>query len=396
MTYADTDDDAPPDCAPDPFDFDGQVLYSKHRMRVSREARRQLDQEELPAIVIPPVKSLADLLSEFDTETAYRIERLAPAGGRVLFNAQYKAGKTTTVNNLVRSLTDGDPFLGRFDVNIPATGIVLIDNELSERTLRRWLRDQNIINTHAVADVQSLRGKVGAFNLLDDRCRDHWARRLSDIGCDYLILDCLRPVLDALGLDENRDVGKFLVAFDALLDEAGIPDAVVIHHMGHAGERARGDSRLQDWPDAIWRLVRENDKPDSARYFSAFGRDVDVPEGRLTFDSAARRLTYAEQSRTDTKVEVAYTAVINTLAAYGEGMSKAAIETELAEQHARNAIRGAITRSIENGTVHVEPGAHGAKLHRLVHPCSTCGLPVSTGQTRHESCPPPAKQDLLR
>lgn len=119
------------------------------------------------------------------------------------------------------------------------------------------------------------------------------------------MLDCLRPVLDVLGLDENRDAGKFLVAYDALLDEAGIGDSLLVQHMGHANERARGDSRLQDWPDAIWRIVRETDEPGSPRYLSAYGRDVEVTEGRLSFNQSTRRMTYAAGSRTDAKVEAA-------------------------------------------------------------------------------------------
>jgi hypothetical protein len=35
-----------------------------------------------------------------------------------------------------------------------------------------------------------------------------WAKALRDLGCDYLILDCLRPVLDALGLIENNEAGR--------------------------------------------------------------------------------------------------------------------------------------------------------------------------------------------
>jgi hypothetical protein len=65
----------------------------------------------------------------------------------------------------------------------------------------------------------------------------------------------------ALGLDEHREAGRFLVALDTLLADAGIPDAAVIHHMGHVTERSRGDSRIRDWPE--WRLVREDDEPSS-------------------------------------------------------------------------------------------------------------------------------------
>jgi hypothetical protein len=127
-------------------------------------------------------------------------------------------------------------------------------------------------------------------------------------------LDCLRPALDANGLDEHSDVGVFLTAFDALLEEASIPDALMVHHMGHSGERSRGDSRLQDWPDAIWTIVRENENPASDRFFKAYGRDVDLGEGRLEFNPENRHLSYHPGSRGDTKVEASTIAVISLLA----------------------------------------------------------------------------------
>jgi hypothetical protein len=85
------------------------------------------------------------------------------------------------------------------------------------------------------------------------------------------------------------------VAFDALLSEVGTDpasDGLVVHHMGHTAEHSRGASRILDWPDATWKLVREDpDDPASPRYLSAFGRDVDLTEGRLDYDHAVRRLT---------------------------------------------------------------------------------------------------------
>ena len=91
--------------------------------------------------------------------------------------------------------------------------------------------------------------------------------------------------MDALGLDEHSEAGRWLTAFDELLKEADIREALVVHHSGHGGERSRGDSRILDWPDGIWNLVRENkDDLNSARFISAKGRDIDVAEGELHFD----------------------------------------------------------------------------------------------------------------
>jgi hypothetical protein len=356
-------------------------------LRAGREANRRLDAEERPQTVPPLVKSLDALLAEPDSPTRYIVDGLMPEGSRIVFAARKKAGKTTASNNLKRSLVDGEPFFGAFAVNTPVRGLVAIDNELSEGMTRRWLRAQGIRNTASVVDVISLRGKVASFDLFDDRCRAYWARRLSDVGCDFLSLDCLRPVLDAFGLDENRDAGKFLTGFDALLVEAAIPNAVVMHHMGHSGERSRGDSSIEGWPDAVWSLVSDGDDQRAPRYFKAFGRDVDVPEGRLTFDPATRRLTYVSESRTDAKVEAAYVAVIEFLAehARAEGLSQTAVEKGI-DDHTRAAVRSALAKSVERGAVATAKGDKRSTLHRIANPCAGCGKPVTVGRERHEEC----------
>jgi AAA domain len=390
--YSPNVDSSPNGDSPPPGDeaaaFEYKVAHRTDLLRVQREAKRRLDEEEQPPVPLPPVRGLDALLAQPDTPARFRIADLAPTDSRVVLSAQYKAGKTIIVDNLVRSLADGDPFLGRFAVNSPADRIVLIDDELSENMLRRWLRDQFIENTGAVVDVISLRGRIGALNLLDGRCRRDWAQRLADLGCDYLLLDCLRPVLDALGLDEHHDAGKFLVQFDALLADAGIRDAMLVHHMGHAGEHARGDSRLEDWPDAIWRVKREKpDDPDSPRFFSATGRDVSVAEGRLGYDSATRRLTYVGGSRQDSKTEAAYLAVIRLLAG-SEPLGVRAIQDNLTPDNPRDAVRVAIKHGVGQGVLTVDTGKNNAHLHRITYPCAECGLPVSAKADRHLSCPP--------
>ena len=266
-------------------------------LRVTEEARRLVAREQRADRPPPRLINLADFLAEDDTDPVYRIDGLWPTGGRILVAAQFKAGKTTVVANLLRSLADGDQFLERFDVR-QAEHIVLIDDELDERTLRHWLRAQGIQSTASI-DLVSLRGNVAAFDLLDPEIRAEWSKRIA--GADVLIIDCLRPILDALGLDENHDAGRFLVALDTMMSDASCSDGLLVHHMGHSGERSRGDSRLNDWPDAIWKLVRDKDEenPDlddvsGSRYFSAFGRDVDWPQSELTYDAGSRRLSIGE------------------------------------------------------------------------------------------------------
>lgn len=281
-----------------------EVAAEARKLRVREQARRLVRREQRESDGRRPQFVLgSDFLAEPDPPISYRLDELWPSGGRILLAAQYKAGKTTLLGNCIRSLVDAEPFLDRFEVSSQARRVALLDNELDRNMLRRWLREQDIQRTDLFAPV-SLRGKLSTFDILDPEVRAEWAADLRAIGADVVVLDCLRPVLDALGLDENREAGRFLTAFDELLGEAGVGEAIVVHHMGHNGERSRGDSRLRDWPDAEWRLVREDlDDPSSPRYFSAFGRDVDVPESRLEFDLGHRRLTIAGGSRRDAKVE---------------------------------------------------------------------------------------------
>lgn len=330
-------------------DFRKQVDSMARSMTTGREA----------AVAIPEPMGLDALLAEEDEDAAYRIGEVWPTGGRVLLAAQYKSGKSTLVGNLVRSLVDGDAFLGRFEVQ-PVGKVVLIDTELDKRTLRRWLRDQGIHNTTAVT-VVSLRGAVSAFDILDAAARSQWAQRFS--GADVVILDCLRPVIDALNLSEDKDAGKLLVAFDALLAEAGAEEGMVVTHMGHHNERARGDSRLLDWPDVLLKIVRGGDEADEVgrpRFLSAMGRDVELPEGQLAFDRDTRHLTYAGGSRTESRaadlIDKRLAAVLDVLAdarAEGkDGMNTTAIKDAVGGK--KDAVVKALAAAKERQLVTVE------------------------------------------
>jgi hypothetical protein len=55
-------------------DDETRMQWRMGQLRIEREARRRLDDEEHPPVAPPPVKSLTQLLGEPDTPIQYRIE----------------------------------------------------------------------------------------------------------------------------------------------------------------------------------------------------------------------------------------------------------------------------------------------------------------------------------
>jgi hypothetical protein len=348
-------------------EFVKAVAKAARSMRIHKAAREEVARDGLEDTPVPEPTNLAEFLAEPDEDARYRVDRLMPTGGRVVFAAPHKAGKTTTIGNLVRCLVDGGKFLGEFDV-VPAARVVLLDNELDPRMIRSWLRDQSIVNADAVA-VLSLRGRLSGFNILDPVVRAEWAEAIG--AADLLVFDPLRPALDALGLSEDKDAGRFLVALDELMAEAGVQELVVVHHMGHSNERSRGDSRILDWPDALWKIVKEKaEDHGSARFFSAYGRDVSHPESRLAFDSENRHLSLAGGSRHESRASQTETDLLN-YALDNPGSSLNALvqgvvgDTNAKRQGLRNLVAAGLLRVEVEGQKHAhyvaDPGADFAE-----------------------------------
>jgi hypothetical protein len=356
-------DSQPPELDPAAV-FAEEVEREARKIRVRDAAQRKIRKEnDRDYGNLNPIP-LADFLAVEDEPVSYRIDRLWRRNGRVVLAAQAKAGKTTLTGNAMRSLLDGDPFLGKYQTEPTRGGVILLDFEMDDATIRQWLRDQQIKNIDR-ATVRPLRGKASSFDILDPQIRSEWAARIH--GHDSVIVDCLRPILDALGLDENRDAGRFLTAFDELLNEAGITETLLLHHMGHTGERSRGDSRIIGWPDATWKMFRENpEDEDSPRYFSAYGRDVHSPEDELHYNPQHRRLTLTgDGSRKQAKEMKLQAAVMKAVKATPE-LNGTQVEAALREDGVtfqKGEERKALAGLVKRGLVTWQPGPRNSKLY---------------------------------
>jgi hypothetical protein len=132
----------------------------------------------------------------------------------------------------------------------------IVHIEMTDDDLANWYERLSLPGDAADRIVvHPLLGYAAAFDARAAESRTMWLDRLN--GVDVVVIDCVSPFLAALGLDGNREAGAWRVGVDALMAEAGVQPYMVVHHTGHDGERARGDSRILGWPNQIATLVVE-------------------------------------------------------------------------------------------------------------------------------------------
>lgn len=152
---------------------------------------------------------------------------------------------------------------------------------------------------------------------------------------------------------------------------------MIVHHMGHTAQRSRGDSRIQDWPDAIWKLVREDpDDEFSPRYFSATGRDVEVQQGLLRYNPANRHLTYVATNPADARkqrrADAAVAEITKILTADKNNGGMGISQNQLIEQVTRATgigkpgVKAALDLGLKQGVLIVYSGLNRSKIYSIV------------------------------
>lgn len=277
---------------------DSALAREAERIRIRREAIRILDRQEAERQFRAPPSggTLAELLEEDQEPLAFSVYDLHPRGANTLLGASFKAGKTTLLLSLMKSLLDGERFLDLYSVD-PAEGRVAFWNyEMDKRQFRAWARNLDIKNPGRGCQLP-LRCEV--LDLLTPVAEDWAVRWLQENQVSTWIID---PFARAYRGEENSnsDVAHWLETLDVIKRRAGVADLFIATHFGRGDqkrgeERSRGATRLDDWADVRWTLVKDRDR----RYFSANGRDVSVTEMGLDYNEATGWLSAKGLSRDD-------------------------------------------------------------------------------------------------
>lgn len=270
-------------------DNDRMLEYEVRRQRAVRRAREIVDAENRPPAEPFDLDTLAGVLAR-PAPPAARIAGLVPWEASTLVVAERKAGKTTLVLNMARSLLTGEPFLGGLEVR-PLDGTVAVLNfEVSGAQLARWASDVGVPDDRLI--LANLRGRRNPLASREES--EHLAGLLRAREVEALIVDPFGRAFTGKNQNDAGEVSPWLVDLDRFARAGvGALDLILCAHAGWNAERSRGSSALEDWPDSIVTLARDNSDTGNGRYLRAIGRDIDLDEDRLEFDPQTRQLTLA-------------------------------------------------------------------------------------------------------
>lgn len=310
------------------LDLPKAVQEEVHRLRVREQARAAFNAHAREPI--PRPYTFAEYAGLPKPSEPYRIDNLLRVGGRVIVSAPAKAGKSTLRDHLTQALVNGEPFLGDFNTTPAAGNVVVLDFENSRMESQDRIEKLGGLDR---AVFWELIGKASTFNILDKGCRQEWAAALVEQQTSVLVVDTMSTVLEGLGLDENREIRKFLVPLDALKEEAGISEVAVMHHFGYSALRSRGDSFVQGWPDAEW-LILWDGVAEHARYFKTgvMRNGFVVPKRQLLLDQATRKLSLGDQRAEAKPVRDDLQAAILDVVNETPGLNGSAIKARLKPQ----------------------------------------------------------------
>lgn len=77
-------------------------------------------------------------------------------------------------------------------------------------------------------------------------------------GCGLIVLDTLHKMAPGAEEQSSKEMGMVLAIIDRLRRETGAT-ILLIHHTGHAGERSRGSSAIEDDIDASWVITLDSE-----------------------------------------------------------------------------------------------------------------------------------------
>ena len=266
--------------------------------------------DSLPRVVGDTFFSFAPrLITELSSENLiadWIWEGYIARGHITLLSALWKAGKSTLISYLLRSLQDGSPFLNQ---QTKPTKILILSEESESIWYRR--RVDLEINASVWLSCRPVKQKL---------VYKEWVRLLveSKEFClknqiDLVIIDTLSGFWSVQDENDASVVGAALLPLNAIVEShIGV---LLIHHFrksgGSDGTAARGSGALSSFADIIVDFTRlENEGTSTRRVLKALSRFDETPQevvielGELGYDVVGTKADVVKKTKLDTVIAV--------------------------------------------------------------------------------------------
>jgi hypothetical protein len=279
------------------------------RIKGESAAKERIEEERVDADprlmeALTPVR-----LSEVSraAEVRYRVQGLILANANTLLWAQAKTGKTTWLVNYIKALTvPGTKLLEQYEVTPVAEGrtVGFLNYEMDAELFAVWADEHGVDDT--LVQVWNLRGLP---NPLKSRtARQRLVQKMKAANVEVLLIDTYARAMLSDNEMDNPAATDWFKMIGELTAEAGVTDVLVTHHAGWQGDRLRGASALQDFPDVLLGLTR--DEKTGKRFLQAKGRmDNELEPTELVYEKETRTLALTGLTKAQMQTEATAQAV---------------------------------------------------------------------------------------
>jgi hypothetical protein len=190
-------------------------------------------------------------------EDKWTIERLIGEGHNCLIYGRKEAGKSFLAWFLVKAVSEGKPFLGKF--NSQKGSCIIVDVETPQSDLET--RVKKILDMDSEVDFH-LRPAVN-FRFSNKTHVDGLKSKIDNLKPTLLVFDNLNALQGKFKIEEsNTDVTKLRDIFDSFRENNRNLTIILLHHEGKDSTRgARGASAIEDMSATVIRVQRYKDIP---------------------------------------------------------------------------------------------------------------------------------------
>ncbi|MEU0560906.1 AAA family ATPase [Dactylosporangium sp. NPDC006015] len=232
------------------------------REKATHKAREKFRDEQ----AVGDLDSLRAAL--YDRSKLGNIPRPEQLIDRILTRGSYAvlAGKNQSMKSFLAigwslSIATGRPWLDRYDV--PRAGNVLYVAAEGASGLDERITAWEVANNGGrPVEPDHFHLFAQAANISKATHAKHLADVATDVGADLVVIDTLRRCTAGLDEDSNTQMSPVLTGFADQIRERSGATTLYVHHTGHAGERSRGASCIEDDADAVWKIARVGESRD--------------------------------------------------------------------------------------------------------------------------------------